>query len=370
MIYLSESCLNAQNTTITSGSGVALTVDGYFATNFHVIDKGIEYYIDVFTNGVKKTYTAKVIKTDIENDLAVLKIIDTNFKYPKSIPYSFKMQGVNVGEKVFAMGFPIPGAQGEEVKVTDGIISSKTGYQNDNKTYQISAPIQPGNSGGPLFDESGNLVGLNSSGIPDAENVGYAIKISYLNNLLDLIPELKPANIEYSLIKLTLPEKIKILSNYTVLIRVVTPNCDISKFNMLYEQIKEDYSYEMICNLLAMDGELYSKTEQTNSYKWQVCGISSSEIILATYYNGELSNISKFMDNRSNCLDLNKEFCNSLKIGTTYEELISLIGFKGDNKMLSFQNGIKMFVWYDCNSSKILLITFDKSNKSINITCN
>ena len=94
------------------------------------------------------------------------------------------MQGVNVGENVFAMGYPRPGLQGEEVKVTDGIISSKTGFQNDNKTYQISAPIQPGNSGGPLFDNSGNLIGLTNSGIPSGDNVGYAIKISNLNNLL------------------------------------------------------------------------------------------------------------------------------------------------------------------------------------------
>ena len=77
---------------------------------------------------------------------------------------------------------------GEEIKVTDGIISSKTGYQGDVVTYQISVPIQPGNSGGPLFDKNGNLVGITNEGVPDAQNVGYAIKVSYLKNLLDSAP--------------------------------------------------------------------------------------------------------------------------------------------------------------------------------------
>lgn len=183
------SFVNAQTTSIASGSGIVLTTDGFIATNYHVVDKGLDFFVDVFINGVKISYKANVIKTDKANDLAIIKIIDPKFKSFNPIPYCFKMQGINVGEKVFAMGYPRPGVQGEEVKITDGIISSKTGYQNDNKTYQISAPIQPGNSGGPLFDNSGNLIALTSSGIPSGENVGYAIKISYLNNLLDLVPD-------------------------------------------------------------------------------------------------------------------------------------------------------------------------------------
>ena len=179
---------NAQTTSMASGSGIALSTDGFIATNNHVVEGGIEFFVDVFTNGIKESYKAKVIKTDKENDLAIIKIVYPAFKNFSQLPYSLRMQGINVGEKVFAMGYPRPGVQGEEVKITDGIISSKTGYQNDNKTYQISAPIQPGNSGGPLFDNSGNLIALTSSGIPSGENVGYAIKISYLNNLLDLHP--------------------------------------------------------------------------------------------------------------------------------------------------------------------------------------
>ena len=79
-------------------------------------------------------------------------------------------------------------AMGSEIKVTDGIISSKTGYEGQISSYQISAPIQPGNSDGPMFNLEGNLVGITSAGITGANNVGYAIKSSYLYQLMDAAP--------------------------------------------------------------------------------------------------------------------------------------------------------------------------------------
>lgn len=74
---------------------------------------------------------------------------------------------------------------GSEIKATSGIISSQTGYKGDNDLYQIYAPIQPGNSGGPLFDFTGNLAGIVCAHHSQAENVGYAIKIEHLKQLCD-----------------------------------------------------------------------------------------------------------------------------------------------------------------------------------------
>ena len=101
----------AQNTAMVSGSGIVLSKDGYIATNNHVIENGLEYFVDIYTNGIKQSFKAKVIQADKENDLAVIKIEDPLFKPFKSIPYAFRMQGINVGEKVFAMGYPRPGIQ-------------------------------------------------------------------------------------------------------------------------------------------------------------------------------------------------------------------------------------------------------------------
>jgi S1-C subfamily serine protease len=78
---------------------------------------------------------------------------------------------------------------GDEIKLTNGIISSKSGFQGDITAYQMTAPIQPGNSGGPMFDNKGNLIGIVNAKHMGAENASYAIKSSYLLTLIDLLPD-------------------------------------------------------------------------------------------------------------------------------------------------------------------------------------
>jgi S1-C subfamily serine protease len=68
---------------------------------------------------------------------------------------------------------------GQEIKLTTGIISSNSGSLGDTALFQISAPIQPGNSGGPLFDNYGNLIGVIGAKHKNADNVGYVIKFIY-----------------------------------------------------------------------------------------------------------------------------------------------------------------------------------------------
>ena len=76
---------------------------------------------------------------------------------------------------------------GNEIKLTNGIISSRSGYEGDVTLYQISAPIQPGNSGGPMFDMKGRIVGVVCAKHGGAENASYAIKTSYLKNLVESV---------------------------------------------------------------------------------------------------------------------------------------------------------------------------------------
>ena len=111
---------------------------------------------------------------------------------------------------------------GKEIKVTDGMISSKSGFDGDITTYQITAPIQGGNSGGPLFDKKGNLLGINSSGLNKqiADNVGYTIKSSYILNLIDVLPKTLDLPSSNKLESLPLTEQIKEISKYVVLIKV------------------------------------------------------------------------------------------------------------------------------------------------------
>ena len=86
------------------------------------------------------------------NDLAIIKIADVKFEGVKELSYNFKTRNSDVGTKVYAFRYPMAlNAMGNEIKVSDGIISSKTGFDGEITTYQISAPIQPGSSGVPCL---------------------------------------------------------------------------------------------------------------------------------------------------------------------------------------------------------------------------
>jgi len=206
-----------------NGTGFFISKDGYIATNYHVIAESSEIEVEFIRNGQKQNYNAKVIQSDKFNDLAIIKVDDVSFSPFSTIPYNFKTSITDVGSNVFALGYPMAlTVMGTEIKFTDGKISSKTGFQGDISTYQMTTPIQPGNSGGPLFDFDGNLIGVNSAKIRAdvADNVSYAIKTSYLKNLIDVLPTTLVLPNDKSIMNKTLTEKIKIISDYVVLIRI------------------------------------------------------------------------------------------------------------------------------------------------------
>lgn len=171
----------------STGSGFVIS-GNVIATNYHVVSNAEKIKVLLNVNGSFEEYNARILSTDKTNDLALLTIKDDKFRPLSSAPYSIIANVVDVGTSVFTMGYPMSNVLGNEVKITDGIISSRTGYEGDAVTYQISAPIQPGNSGGALFDKKGHLIGITNAGIPSADNVGYAIKSSYLINLIDSAP--------------------------------------------------------------------------------------------------------------------------------------------------------------------------------------
>ena len=200
-----------------TGTGFALK-NGYIVTNNHVVD-GASSILVQGINGSSVEYKAEVVAVDKNNDLALIRINDYRFDGFGSIPYSIKETLCDVGSDVFVLGYPLTSYMGEEIKLTNGIISSRSGYQGDITTYQISAPVQPGNSGGPMFDKNGNVVGVVNAGIPGAENVGYAIKTSYLYNLINssVSSTIIPRNNTIS--AMSLSEKVKVLRNYTFYIK-------------------------------------------------------------------------------------------------------------------------------------------------------
>jgi S1-C subfamily serine protease/antitoxin component YwqK of YwqJK toxin-antitoxin module len=206
-----------------NGTGFFINTTGYIATNYHVISNAQEIEIEFIRNGKREIFKGTVIQSDEQNDLAIIKIEDALFLPYQTIPYNFKTTTSDVGTNVFALGYPMAlTIMGSEIKFTDGKISSKTGFKGNISTYQTTTPIQPGNSGGPLFDFDGNLIGINSAILsPDiADNVSYSIKSNYLKNLIEVLPNTFQLPTDQNIINYSLTEKIKILSEYVVLIKI------------------------------------------------------------------------------------------------------------------------------------------------------
>lgn len=197
-----------------SGSGFFISEKGYIATNHHVVDGAKQMQVTFKQKGQTKTYKAEVVVTDPTNDLAIIKIVDNSFVELPKIPYVFTAKTEDVGTNVFALGYPKTQKLGEEIKFTDGTISAKTGAQGDIRLYQISVPITHGNSGGPLFDKQGNLIGITSSGWDNEDNINYAIKSIYLKNLIEVMPETITLPNDTSISDKSLVDMIKILSDF------------------------------------------------------------------------------------------------------------------------------------------------------------
>jgi S1-C subfamily serine protease len=206
-----------------NGSGIIVSKNGYIVTNNHVIEEANEIEVELILNGELQKFNAEVVQKDIRNDLAIIKIVDINFDGLAAINYNFKSRSSDVGTKIYTYGYPkaLTG-MGKEIKITEGIISSKSGVMGDITTYQITAPIQGGNSGGPLFDEKANLIGINSSKFnsENTENVNYSIKSSYVMNLIDVLPKSIDLPSSTKLQSLPLTQQIKEISKYVVLIKV------------------------------------------------------------------------------------------------------------------------------------------------------
>ena len=206
-----------------NGSGIIISKSGYIITNHHVIDDADDIEVEFIIDGEVKKFNAEIVQTDKVNDLAIIKIVDVNFDGLDDLPYNFKTPSSDVGTKVYSYGYPMAlTLMGKEIKITDGIISSKSGFDGDITTYQITAPIQGGNSGGPLFDDKGNFIGINSSGLRKdiADNVSYSIKSSYVANLIDVLPKKIDLPESTKLQSLPLTEQIKEISKYVVLVKV------------------------------------------------------------------------------------------------------------------------------------------------------
>ena len=171
------------------GTGFAITSNGYIFTNYHVVKDADSIYVQ---NSIGESYKAKQIYINPTYDLAVLQIIDPAFKDLAALPYTFKKSSSDVAESVYTVGFPK-----DDLVYNAGYVSSMNGYEGDTVAYQVSIPVNPGNSGGPLLDNRGNVVGIINRKQALVDGVAFAVKSSYLLKSIEAIP---PDSLEDKLI--------------------------------------------------------------------------------------------------------------------------------------------------------------------------
>ncbi|GAB3547478.1 S1C family serine protease [Spirosoma fluminis] len=202
-----------------AGSGFLLTADGYFVTNNHIVRDADSVYVQ---SAKGEVYKARVVHTDQLHDLAILQLCDDSaFRSLPPVPYSFEAHSSELGERVYTLGYPR-----EEIVYGEGYLSSGTGYRGDTTAYQVAISVNPGNSGGPLLDEKGNVIGIISGKQTTSEGVSFAVKTNYLFEALSGIPadSLKGQplhlNRKNTLARLPRKQQIKRMQDYVYQVKV------------------------------------------------------------------------------------------------------------------------------------------------------
>jgi len=163
-----------------SSAGTAFFVNnqGNIVTNNHVVER-CSGPVKLFYN--RKEYTAKVVAKDGNLDLAVL---SSDVKPSQYLKLS-KKSGDKL-DRVIAAGYPLGHKISDELKVTSGIVSATKGWKDNINEIQIDAALNPGNSGGPVVNDAGNLLGVAVAGLKDKQNLNFAIKSKAVKDFLDV----------------------------------------------------------------------------------------------------------------------------------------------------------------------------------------
>ena len=169
---------------VANGTGFLINNDGYIVTNDHVIDGCNQVEVTGFDPA-----RAEIIARDQFNDLALIRLDGDDFTY-----LNLAGEDPYLNQAIIAAGYPFGDAISSSVKITGGRVSSLTGIGNNTANIQIDAALQPGNSGGPLLDEFGNVVGVSVAKLDTEasleqfgvlpENVNFAIKLNTLKTFL------------------------------------------------------------------------------------------------------------------------------------------------------------------------------------------
>jgi|SRR5450432_269655 len=162
------------------GTGFMVDPKGYLVTNAHVIGNST---VVIVQNNKGQEFTAKIVYVSPNSDLAFLKIVDSEFKASTVLPYAISKGNIELGEAIFTLGYPR-----DEIVYGEGYLSAKTGYSGDTLACQIAIAANPGNSGGPVIDKTGEVIGVLSNKLSQAQGEVFALRSK---NIFSALEEMK-----------------------------------------------------------------------------------------------------------------------------------------------------------------------------------
>ena len=164
-----------------TGTGFALTNDGYFVTAYHVVSDGDSVYIQNHDGGYFKAF---LVNFNADADVAILKVEKRNFHFGKGdVPYTFTSNKAGLGAPIYTLGYPK-----DDIAYNEGYISGKNGFQGNDQQYTLSLPAGHGQSGSPVIDAHGNVLGLLTAIGTQNEANTYAVSSKAVLELLHTIP--------------------------------------------------------------------------------------------------------------------------------------------------------------------------------------
>jgi len=167
-----------------SFGGTSFLIDGkgYLLTSSHVVSDASQVFVQ---NNKGQDFRAEIIYNDVKRDLAILKINDQDFKPLINLPYGIRKSASELAEPIFTLGYPK-----DEIVYGEGYLSAMTGFKGDTMSSQITISANPGNSGGPVLNKNGEVIGMLNARQRTAEGVVFAVKSQHIFRTIDELKRL------------------------------------------------------------------------------------------------------------------------------------------------------------------------------------